>query len=114
MEMMYRRLLRSATLTAGAEADLSQALDLGSFRELHLVISVEGAGEGEDAKLVVRHAAVNDAEHYLDFETPAEVDLTTTGRAWFHTSAFTRWVCCFVSGTLTADATVTVDVVAKA
>lgn len=113
MEMMYRRLLHSATLSPGAEADLSQALDLGSFRELHLVMTVEGAGEGEEPKLIVQHAAVNEPEHYLDFETAAEVDLTVTGRAWFHAGSFTRWVCCFVSGTLSADATVTIDVVAK-
>lgn len=113
MEMMVRRMLHSAVLSPGAEADLSQAMDLGAFRELHLVVMVEGAGEGSGAKLVVQHAAVNDADHYLDFETAAEVDLTATGRTWFHTGAFTRWVCCFVSGTLTADATVTVDVVAK-
>lgn len=113
MSLHYRRLLDSVTLSPGAEVDLSQALDLGDYRELHLVLTVQSAGEGDAAKLVVRHAAVNESGSYLDFETSAEIALTATGTAWFHADTFTRWVCWFVTGTLSADAVVTLDLVAK-
>ena len=113
MSLLYRRLLENATLAPGATFDLTLALDLGEYREIHLVLTVSEAGEGEGAKLVLRHAALNEEASYLDFETPAEIALTGTGTAWFHADSFTRWVCWFVSGELNASAVVTVDLVAK-
>ncbi len=113
MGLHVRRLLENAPLTPDAGLDLSQALDLGDYREVHLVLTVNGAGDGGEAKLVVRHAAVNEASCYLDFETPAEIALNATGQAWFHADTFTRWVCWSVSGTLLAEARVTLDLVAK-
>ena len=113
MPMLYRRLLDEATLSADTAPDLSAALDLGDYREIHLVLTVTSAGDGDAAKLVVRHAAVNDEAAYLDFETPVSVSLGTTGSTWFHVDTFTRWVSWFVSGTLSREAVVTLDLVAK-
>ena len=113
MPILYRRPLSAATLSAGAEVDLSQALDLADYREVHVVLTVDQAGDGETPVLVVRHAAVNEAGAYVDFDTPAQRTLSSTGTSWFHADSFTRWVMWFVSGTLNADAVVTVDVIAK-
>ena len=113
MSILYRRLLDGATLAAGDASDLSSALDLGEYREVHLVLTVDSAGDGDAPVLVVQHAAVNQAGAYMDFETRAELSLSATGTAWFHAATFTRWVMWFVSGTLSADATVTVDLIAK-
>lgn len=116
MDMQYRRLLDSVTLSAGDVVDLTGALDLGQYRELHIVVTIHQAGEaqeGESVTLSVKHAAINEEALYLDFETPAEVSLTSAGTSWFHASTFTRYVWWFVSGTLLSDAVVTLDLVGK-
>lgn len=113
MALQYCRILSSTTLSPGDASDVSLALDEGEYRELHVVLTVSSAGQGDTPKLVLRHAAVNDKDHYLDFETPVEISLTETGTAWFHVDTFTRWVCWFVSGTLTEPAVVTIDLIGK-
>lgn len=113
MSILYRRLLDGATLAPGDAPDLAGALDLGEYREVHLVLTVDSAGEGDAPTLVVQHAAVNEEGAYVDFETRAETALNATGTAWFHAGTFTRWVMWFVSGTLSAEARVTVDLIAK-
>lgn len=113
MPMLYRRLLDGATLSAESAPDLSSALDLGDYREIHLVLTVSSPSDGDAAKLVVRHAAVNEASAYLDFATPAEIALSTSGSAWFHVDTFTRWVSWFITAAPSAEAVVTLDLVAK-
>lgn len=41
------------------------------------------------------------------------MDLTTETTTWFHVTSFTRFVGWILSGTLDAEAVVTVDIVAK-
>ena len=113
MPMLYRRLLDRATLSPGATAALSQALDLGEVTALHFVLTVHEAGDGDAPILVVKHAAVNEEDAYLAFDTPAERALSSAGATWVASTSFTRWVCWFVSGTLATDATVSLDLVAK-
>ena len=116
MSMFHRRLLESATLSADSALDLESALDLGHFRELHIVLTVNQAAEvaeGTTAKLVLRHAAVNGVDQYVDFDTPAEIDLSREATVWFHVDSFLRYVGWFVSGTLTGAAVVTIDVIGK-
>ena len=113
MSLLYRRLLQNVTLSAGETTDLLEGLDLGEYREVHVVLTVVSAGSGSAVKLVARHAPLDDEDSYLDFDTPMEISLTETGSRWFHADAFTRFVSCFVSGTLESDAIVTVDLVAK-
>lgn len=110
---LYRKILDNRTLSSGEELDLTGAFDLSGYRELHLVLTVVTAGEGDDAKLVVRHAPTNDESAYRDFPTPAEIALNTTGSAWFVVSSFTWFVHWFVSGTLNADAVVTLELIGK-
>lgn len=113
MSLLYRRLLEQATMTPGATTDLSTALDLGEYRELHFVLTVVAAGEGDAPKLVLKHAPVNEESAYLNFETPVVVSLSATGSTWFKVDSFTRWVCGFVSGSLNAEAVVTIDLIGK-
>ena len=113
MQLQYCRILSDTTLSPGEASDILLALDEGERSELHFVLTVSSAGQGDAPKLVVRHAAVNDKDHYLDFETPVEISLSSTGTAWFHVNTFTRWVCWFVSGTLTEPAVVTIDLIGK-
>lgn len=49
----------------------------------------------------------------MDFDTPAEIDLSREAMVWFHVDAFLRYVGWFVSGTLTGAAVVTIDVIGK-
>lgn len=113
MRLFHRRILVRASVSTDDALDLSGALDLGELRELHVVVTVDEAGTGETARLSVKHAPVNEEAAYLDFETPAEVDLTSTGTTWVQVSSFTRWVHWFLSGTLSENAVVTLDVMAK-
>lgn len=109
----YVRLLDSTTINDGDAMDLTQALDLANFRELEIVVRVLQAGEGDAPKLVVEHSASNEEDGYLSFSDPVEVDLSTTGNTWFHQGAFTRWIAWRTSGTLSASAVVTLELVAK-
>jgi len=93
---------------------LSDALDLGEHGALHLVVTVESAGNADDTgKLIVQHAAVNASGRYLDFLTPIEVPLNATGTTWLCADEFTRWVAWSVTGDLSSPAVVTVDLLAK-
>lgn len=49
----------------------------------------------------------------MDFDTPAEIDLSREAMVWFHVDAFLRYVGWFGSGTLTGAAVVTIDVIGK-
>lgn len=107
------RLLDNATLVAGDKMDLSGALDLGDSRELEVVVTVITAASGVNPILELRHAACNSEDAYLDFETRVQVDLSATGKSWFHVSHFTRWIAWFLAGTLESSAVVTIDLVGK-
>lgn len=113
--MQQIRLLSNATLSAGAAPDLPMdGRDFAAADRLDIVIRVLTAGTGDGAvTLKIMHAPENDADVYLDFATAVEVSLTETGLYWFHVDSFTRWVAWFVSGTLTSDAVVTVDVIGR-
>jgi len=115
MAITYRRLLDQASLESGAAMDLSMdALDLGEFSSLHFVVTVVTAGDPEDTgKLVLKHAAVNEAGSYVDFGTPMQVALNEVGTSWFSTDDFTRYAAWSVSGDLSSPAVVTLDLVAK-
>lgn len=113
MSPFHLRMLENAILSAGETGGVSGALDLGGFSELHLVITVQEAGDGESPRLRVKHAIVNEESVYVDFETPVSVDLSVSGTVWVHVPAFTRWVCWFVEGAIASSATVTLDALAK-
>ena len=113
MPLLYRRLLNSTTLTPDDAVDLMSALDVGDYRELHFVLTVSQAGNGDAPVLVVKHASVNEESAYLDFDTPVKIALGGTGSAWFKVDSFTRWICWFVSGALNSEAVVTVDLIGK-
>ena len=113
MPMLYTRILEGATIADGDEMDLASALDVGEARELEIILTVVEAGDGDNPKLVVRHAPINAEDSYLDFETTVEIELTATGRVWFHVDKFTRWLGWFTSGTITSGAVVTLEVLAK-
>ena len=66
--------------------DLEAVLDLGHILALHVVLTVNQAAEaahGSTAKLVIRHAPVNGVDLYMDFDTPAEIDLSREATTWF-------------------------------
>ena len=90
MRTLYNRVLEAATLSDGEAAEPTGALDL----------SLERSSSGE-------------VDGYVAFATPVQVDLTATGSAWFHVPAFMRWVAWRLSGSLSASAVVTLDIVAK-
>lgn len=113
MPAQQRRVMSSQTVNGSTEVNLDLALDLLEYRDAWFVVRVEGAGEGDSIVLQVKHAATNEEEAYVDFEEPIEVALDATGIQWFHVSSLLRWVYWFVSGTFTADATVTIDVIAR-
>lgn len=113
MPQLSRRVLDRQTLTTDATMDASEAPDVGAYTILEIVATVHEAASGESPRLLVRHAPVNEADAWLAFETPMEVDLSVTGATWRHVTAFTRFLGWSTSGTLNTDAVVTLDVVAK-
>jgi len=113
MSMRYIRPLSSVTLSPGVAIDLASALDLGDSAELQIVLTVTQAGDGDTPVLVVKHAAVNEASAYFDFDTPVKISLSSPGTAWFKVDSFTRWICWFVSGSLNSGAVATIDIIAK-
>ena len=113
MPASYLVVLSSTTLSDGDVMDPATALDLACYRTLDLVVRVEEAGSGDAPKLVVEHSASNAADTWLGFTEPVEVDLTATGIAWSRQEAFTRWVGWRISGSLSASAVVTLEIVAR-
>ena len=107
------RVMNERTLTSGDEMSLDEAQDLAPFDTLDLVIHVLSAAEGDAPSLTLKHAAFNEDGRYLDFAAAVTVDLSATGSHWFRIDAFTRYLGWFLSGTLTGDAVVTLDVVAR-
>lgn len=114
MRNLSTRWLDQRTFSAGDTMSLSEALDVGDYGSLELVITVEQAATGSSPALVVEHAALNGADRYLAFDPAVSVDLTQTGTTWLHRSPFTRPLGWSLSGTLETDAVVSIDVVAKA
>lgn len=113
MPTLSRRLLDQTALSTGDTMDLAEALDLGDVQTLDLVIVVSEAGAGEAPTLVFEHAPVNEEDAFFGFDPSATVDLTAGGRTWHHITALTRFLRWTTTGTLSASATVTVDVVAR-
>lgn len=113
MSMMVWKILDKVTLTRDSAADLSGALDLGGYTELHVVFTVHSTTDGESPKVCLRHALVNEEGCYVDFASACEVALTAAGVSWIPVSTFTRYVCWFLSGTLSGEAVVSLDVIAK-
>ena len=107
------RVMNERTLSPDDEMSLDEALDLGSFDTLDIIIHVLGAAEGDAPTLTLKHAAFNEEGRYLDFATAVTVDLSATGSHWFRIDAFTRYLGWFLSGTLSGDVVVTLDVVAR-
>jgi len=114
MGLTYQRVLYRASLKSGDTMSLPDALDLGERQQVVVVVTVETAGNADDTgQFVMQHAAVNEVDGYLDFQTPMTVPLNVTGRTWFSADAFTRWVSWTVTGNLSSPAVVTVDLLAK-
>lgn len=113
MPTLSRVLLDRQTLSTGDAMDLDDALDLGDYATLDVIVTVHAAGEGEDAALVVSHAPRNVADGYLDFPTPISVSLISAGRTWVRVEAFTCFVSWSVIGTLSSGATVSLELVAR-
>ncbi len=113
MHMMVWKILDKVTLTRDSVADLSGALDIGEFTELHVVVTVHSGSEGEAPKLCVRHALTNEEGSYVDFASVCEVSLSAAGVSWFSTQSFTRYVSWSLSGALAGEATVSLDLMAK-
>lgn len=105
--------MESRALTAGDLMALTEALDMGPFNRVDLVVAVEEAGTGEGAALAFQHAARNEEGAYLDFDPVQSVDLTATGKTWIQIEALTRFLGWSLSGTLETSPTVTIDVVAR-
>lgn len=113
MHTLYTRVLDASTLSDGDGAEPTHAVDLGEYRELHIFVRVTEAGTGESPTLVVEHSSRGETDTYVPFETPVSVDLTTTGNTWVQVSGFLRYVAWRLTGTLSASAVVTLDIVAK-
>ncbi len=113
MPMMVWKILDKVTLTRDSAADLSGAVDLGEFTELHVVVTVHSATDGESPKLCVRHAIQNEAGSYVDFASACEASLSAEGVSWFSAESFTRYVCWSLSGDLGGEAVVSLDLMAK-
>ena len=113
MRTLYNRVLEAATLSDGEAAEPTGALDLSEHRELHVYIRVSEAGAGDSPLLILEHSSSGEVDGYVAFATPVQVDLTAMGSAWFHVPAFMRWVAWRLSGSLSASAVVTLDIVAK-
>lgn len=119
MAILSLRILDNATLSAGSS--LSAVVDLGEYLSLDVVGRVAQAGTADatddgaagTATLVVEHAPVDEDAAYLALPQPAEIDLTTAGNTWVHADHYTRYVRVTLTGRLSADAVVTLDLVAK-
>lgn len=105
--------MEAKKLVPGDTMALTGALDLRGNKTLDVVVDVEQADEGEDAVLVLQHAARNVSGGYVDFETRVEIPLNVTGKTWVKIDRYTRFLGWSLEGTLATGATVTTDVVAK-
>lgn len=105
-------ILEDRTLQTGDAMNDDDALDLALYNTLDLVIHVLTAAEGDAPTLTLKHVAFNVFGRFLAFTPKVSVDLSAVGSHWFRIDAFTRYVGWFLSGTLTTDAVVTVELVA--
>lgn len=113
MPTLCRVLLDRQSLSAGDAMSLKDALDLGHYATLDVVVTVHEASEGDSGALELRHAPRNQEDSYLDFPTPISVSLAATGKTWIRADAFTCFVAWSVSGDLSRSATVSLELVAR-
>ena len=114
MSIQTRILLDRATVHDGDALSLSDALDLGEYSSLGVVLTVHEAGAGSAPTLSVEHAVVNEDEGYVPFDTPMQISLETPATAAFQAHPFLRWIRRTCSGTLSSPAVVTLAIIAKA
>lgn len=115
MASFYKRILDCRTLSSNDLMGILEALDLGAYKEIEIVLPLVRQGAGTNPKLVIKHAMVNEPDAYVGFATPYEVDLTQSNGtiSWTHVPYFTRFVRWYVTGTLSTAPVVTVDILAK-
>ena len=107
MPSLSRCLLDKYPLSRETSPDLGDALDLGDYGTLHMVVTVHTAATAvagtANPTLDIQHATTNELDRYLPFDTPVSIDLTVAGTTWVHVSDFTRFVLWMLSGTLSSD-----------
>lgn len=113
MNLYYGRLLASAKVAGNDGDEVLAPLDLGGYSELHLVVTVEEAGDGVAPALEIKHAAECMSGTWLAFATPVTVALDVKSTTWYPVPSFTRWVSASISGTVSSAAVVTLDLVGK-
>lgn len=113
MSTTSARLLDHRSLSEGDTMSSESAADLSEGHTLEVVVTVHSAGEGDSPTLCLRHAPDSADESWLEFPEPMRISPSRPGRYWLHASRYTRYVGWALNGTLTADAEVTVDLIAK-
>lgn len=114
MASFYKRVLDCRTLNANDAMQILESLDLGAYREIEIIVTVVRAGTGSPT-LLLKHAAVNEPDAFIAFNTAISVDLTQGSGTiiHYHNAYFSRWVRWVTSGTFTTNPVVTVDIIAK-
>lgn len=113
MGMFSLSFMDHRTLAEGDTMSNAEAVDVGPFTIVDLVITVHSAATGTSPTLTIKHAARLAEDAWLDLDEALVIDLTATGTTWRHVSAVTRFLGWFLSGTVETGPEVTIDIVAK-
>ncbi len=106
---MHVRLLDSRTFTASQTQETAEAVDLGAYRELNVMVRVLVAG-GANETVTLQHAPVNAEDAYMDLVVAS---ISTTTPTFEQVTGFTRFVRWKTDLPSSGTPTVTLDIVAK-
>lgn len=120
MASFYKRIIDCRTLTQGDFMIHLDALDLGAYRELEIVITLIKAATGTGTHVLrFQHAAINEPDAYISLNTDTYLDLINGSAGvpqHFHNAYFLRWLRWKIvtsSGSLSSGAIFCVDIIAK-
>lgn len=113
MGMFSLSFMDHRTLSDGDTMSNAEAVDVGPYTIVEVVITVHSAATGTSPTLTIKHASRLSDEAWLDLDEPLVIDLTATGTTWRHVSACTRFLGWFLAGTVDTGPEVTIDLVAK-
>ncbi len=87
MASYFKRIIDHRTINGNDLMNYLEALDLGAYREIEIVITLVKAATGTgNPKIMFQHAAINEPDAYIAFNTAAEVDMINGTVVYLNTS----------------------------
>lgn len=110
MSNQYHRLLDARELQANLVQDRETVFDAGGYGHLELQIRVLAAGSG--GKIKIQHAAVNEAEAFVDLDT-IEQALGSVANTALSANNFLRYVRWITDSGVGGNPVALVDLICK-